>query len=111
MGSSSKNISANGSLLLLATRCKRAVCDKCAQHKIIILNYSKNKDPHRVCNACKTESDALKKFVDDNKIQFERDTLSTEWLQQFGLTLDIAKQQYKSERELKDPSEYNLFKG
>lgn len=53
----------------------------------------------------------MKKFVDDNKIQFERDTLSTEWLQQFGLTLDIAKQQYKSERELKDPSEYNLFKG
>lgn len=50
------------------SRCKRAVCDKCAQHKMVILNYSKSKDPHRVCDVCKSEADALHKFVSENSI-------------------------------------------
>ncbi|CAD8153225.1 unnamed protein product [Paramecium pentaurelia] len=89
-------------------RCKRAVCDKCAQNKMIILGYSKSKDPHRVCNICKSESDILKQFVKTNIIQFNKDSLGIEWLKNLGVDIRQIKEQYRIQ-EQKDLLEYNQF--
>ena len=74
-----RNISAKG-YFDIHFRCKRAVCDRCAQNKMIILGYSKSKDPHRVCNICKQESDMLKSFVRTHNITFNQDSVGNEWL-------------------------------
>ncbi|CAD8074736.1 unnamed protein product [Paramecium sonneborni] len=89
-------------------RCKRAVCDKCAQNKMIILGYSKSKDPHRVCNICKSESDMLKQFVRTNMIQFNKDSLGIEWLKNLGVEMRQIKEQYRVQ-EQNDAIEYNQF--
>ncbi|CAD8044444.1 unnamed protein product [Paramecium primaurelia] len=77
-------------------RCKRAVCEKCSNHKGRVFTESgqEEKALHRQCNICKEESDSIKKFVDTNHIQFLQDTKALEWLSQFGVTKEQAKTEY-----------------
>ncbi|KAM3139673.1 hypothetical protein pb186bvf_008131 [Paramecium bursaria] len=95
-------------------RCKRAVCDKCSPNKAhMIKKQQLSKQPHRQCNVCKEESDFMKKFIDQEKLIFMKDTLSLGWLTSFGYTQETAKKEYDQARydlqqqNQKDQSEYN----
>lgn len=46
-------------------RCKRSVCEKCSPHKAYTIKPTGlSKKLHKLCNFCKEENDALKKFVE-----------------------------------------------
>jgi nucleosome binding factor SPN SPT16 subunit len=68
---------------------------------------------HRICNFCKDESDRLQSFIDDHHICFTVDTLSIEWLKCFGSSLQNAKSEYYEDasKDVRDLTEYNIFKG
>ncbi|CAD8078309.1 unnamed protein product [Paramecium sonneborni] len=96
-------------------RCKRAVCDKCAPNKAIVQKADGvSKKAHRLCNFCKDESDSLKRFLEQYKISFNKDSFSQQWLQSFGTDITKAKNDFFNALDdaklCKDTNAYDIFK-
>ncbi|CAD8065960.1 unnamed protein product [Paramecium primaurelia] len=96
-------------------RCKRAVCDKCAPNKAQVQKADGlSKKAHRLCNFCKDESDSLKKFLEQYKISFNKDSFSQQWLQSFGTDTTKAKNDFFNALDdaklSKDTNAYDIFK-
>ncbi|CAK78093.1 unnamed protein product (macronuclear) [Paramecium tetraurelia] len=96
-------------------RCKRAVCDKCAPNKAQVQKADGlSKKTHRLCNFCKDESDSLKRFLEQYKISFNKDSFSQQWLQSFGTDTTKAKNDFFNALDdaklSKDTNAYDIFK-
>ncbi|CAK82437.1 unnamed protein product (macronuclear) [Paramecium tetraurelia] len=96
-------------------RCKRAVCDKCAPNKAQVQKADGlSKKSHRLCNFCKDESDSLKRFLEQYKISFNKDSFSQQWLQSFGTDIAKAKNDFLNALDdaklSKDTNAYDIFK-
>ncbi|CAD8163971.1 unnamed protein product [Paramecium octaurelia] len=96
-------------------RCKRAVCDKCAPNKAQVQKADGlSKKAHRLCNFCKDESDSLKRFLEQYKISFNKDSFSQQWLQSFGTDTTKAKNDFYNALDdaklSKDTNAYDIFK-
>ncbi|CAD8163483.1 unnamed protein product [Paramecium octaurelia] len=96
-------------------RCKRAVCDKCAPNKAQVQKADGlSKKSHRLCNFCKDESDSLKRFLEQYKISFNKDSFSQQWLQSFGTDTAKAKNDFLNALDdaklSKDTNAYDIFK-
>ncbi|CAD8159446.1 unnamed protein product [Paramecium pentaurelia] len=96
-------------------RCKRAVCDKCAPNKAQVQKADGlSKKSHRLCNFCKDESDSLKRFLEQYKICFNKDSFSQQWLQSFGTDTTKAKTDFQNALDdaklSKDTNAYDIFK-
>ncbi|CAK85512.1 unnamed protein product (macronuclear) [Paramecium tetraurelia] len=110
-----RNINAKGSYYNLNIRCRRAVCQNCANfHGPVLGDAGYSKQTHRICNTCKEESESIKKFIEQYKLSIGKDTFSLEWLKSSGLTIDLAKKEYdfaqKENDRAKDKGEFLKMK-
>jgi hypothetical protein len=76
----------------MCKRCGRSVCEECGTHKTIVYAANFDRKPHRLCKACRPESDFIKNYIQHYKLTFgEGSEIGDKWMKRISVATEAER--------------------